>query len=50
MTPSRSPAYDATAIEFSGASGAGLPPDAIYGPAPASPDGAVTVLPEWWRP
>jgi len=42
--------WDARAIRWSGASGAGLPPGAIYGPAPASPDGAVTVTPEWWRP
>ena len=48
--PARQAAYDASAIEFSGASGAGLPDDAIYGPAPASPDDAVTVTPEWWRP
>ena len=41
------PAYDASTIEFSGASGAGLPGDAIYGPAP---DDTVTVKPEWWRP
>jgi hypothetical protein len=42
--------WDGTTIEFSGASGPGLPPDAIYGPAPASPDGTVAVTPEWWRP
>jgi hypothetical protein len=41
-------AYDATATEWSGASGAGLPDGAIYGPAPAGPD--ITVTPVWWRP
>jgi len=46
----RTAAWDATTITFEGASDAGLPDDAIYGPAPASPDDAVTVTPEWRRP
>jgi hypothetical protein len=43
-------AYDARAIQWSGASGAGLPDGAIYGPAPAAPDDAAAVTPGWWRP
>ena len=35
---------------FEGASDTGLPDGAVYGPAPASPDTAVAVTPEWWRP
>src|SRR6266704_1256992 len=57
--------YDGTTIEVSGASGAGLPPGAIYGPAPAGPAAGPppgahygpapagpddAVTPEWWRP